>query len=45
MDTKKDKTKQTDYQLALEAYKSVDFNDATTLENMCKEVGIDYESL
>lgn len=27
------------------AIKSVDLNDTTNLEEMCKEVGIDYNSL
>lgn len=34
-----------DYRLALLAYESVDMNDTTTLENMCAEAGIDYDSL
>ena len=34
-----------DYKLALLAYESIDFNDTTTLEDMCKEVGIDYNEL
>ena len=34
-----------DYKLALLAYESVDFSDATTLKDMCKEVGIDYDEL
>ena len=34
-----------DYRLALLAYASVDMNDQTTLEDLCKEAGIDYESL
>lgn len=34
-----------DYKLALLAYDSVDYNDSTTLEDMCKEVGIDYDEL
>ena len=34
-----------DYEMALLASKSVDLNDKTTLEDLCKEVGIDYEDL
>ena len=34
-----------DYRLALLAYESVDLNDKTTLADMCKEVGLDYEAL
>ncbi|MBE6133606.1 MAG: DUF1778 domain-containing protein [Erysipelotrichaceae bacterium] len=34
-----------DYKMALLASKSVDLNDDTTLEDLCKEVGIDYEDL
>lgn len=34
-----------DYKLALLASKSVDLNDTTTLEMLCKEAGIDYGSL
>ena len=34
-----------DYSLALQAYKSVDMNDTTTLADMCADVGIDYEGL
>lgn len=34
-----------DIDLALKAYASVDMNDSTTLEDLCKEVGIDYEAL
>ena len=30
-----------DYKLALLAYESVDMNDTTTLDDLCKEVGID----
>ena len=29
-----------DYKLAMLAYESVDMNDATTLDNLCKEAGI-----
>lgn len=34
-----------DYQLALLAYESIDMKDTTTLEDLCKEAGIDYETL
>ena len=34
-----------DYKLALLAYESVDLNDKTTLADMCKEAGLDYEAL
>lgn len=34
-----------DYKLALLAYDSVDMSDKTTLKDMCKEAGIDYDSL
>ncbi len=34
-----------DYKMALLASQSVDLNDDTTLEDLCKEVGIDYEDL
>ena len=32
-----------DYKLALLAYESVDMNDKTTLDDLCKEVGIDID--
>ena len=34
-----------DYKLALLAYDSVDMSDTTTLEDICSEVGINYEAL
>ena len=34
-----------DYKVALAAYDSVDMNDTTTLEDLCNEVGINYNEL
>ena len=34
-----------DYRLAILAYESIDMKDDTTLEQLCEEAGIDYESL
>ena len=34
-----------DTRLAMLAYESVDMTDGTTLEELCEEAGIDYESL
>lgn len=34
-----------DYKLAVLAYESVDMNDTTSLQDMCTEAGIDYETL
>lgn len=34
-----------DYKLALLASKTVDMNDKTTLEDLCKEAGINYDEI
>ena len=34
-----------DYKLAMAAYDTIDLNDNTTLEDLCKEAGIDYDEL
>lgn len=34
-----------DYKLAMASYHSIDMNDKTNLEDLCKEVGINYDEL
>lgn len=34
-----------DYKLAMASYDSIDMNDTTSLEDLCKEVGINYNEL
>lgn len=34
-----------DYELAMASYNSIDMSDTTTLEDLCNEVGIDYNAL
>ena len=46
LDTLKEKLEdEEDLQMALLAYESVDMEDKTTLEDLCKEAGIDYGTL
>ena len=47
MNSKKNnkKAKQNENTYIEDALKSVDLNDTTNLEEMCKEAGIDYDSL
>ena len=34
-----------DYKLAMASYNSIDMDDKTSLEDLCKEVGINYDEL
>lgn len=45
MEKEKKKSKNSINQTVLTAYDSVDFDDQTTLKQMCEEAGIDYDSL
>ena len=45
MKNKKKKENDYWYNEAIKSLKSVDLNDKTTLEDLCREVGVDYDSL